>query len=59
MTTPRHDAPYQPPPLGRWRVRATLDIIVAAETDRGALVLAMQAMREEGRYVVEREGEQR
>lgn len=50
----RHDAPYQPPPIGRWRVTATLDLYVAADTDRGALRLAQEAMRQEGRYVVER-----
>ena len=54
LAAPRHDAAWTPPPLPRWRVTATLDLLVAAQTDRGALVLAQEAMREEGRYVVER-----
>lgn len=54
MTEPRHDAAWTPPPTPRWRVTASLDLLVAADTDRGALRLAQEAMREEGRYVVER-----
>ena len=41
-------------PVGRvWRVQVVLDVLVAADTDRGALRQAMELMREETRYQVE------
>ncbi len=41
-------------PVGRvWRVQVVLDVLVAADTDRGALRQAMELMREEPRYQVE------
>lgn len=41
-------------PVGRvWRVRVVLDVLVGADSDRGAMRRAMEMMREEDRYQVE------
>ena len=48
------DPRWQAPDGRVWRVRTEpLDLLVAADTDRGALTLAIAAMRDEDRYQVE------
>lgn len=47
------DPRYQAPRQRTWRVQVVLDVIVSADTDRGAMRQAMELMREEPRYQVE------
>lgn len=47
------DPRYQAPRQRTWRVQVVLDVIVSADTDRGAMRQAMELMREEQRYQVE------
>lgn len=48
------DYPEWRAPVGRvWRVQVVLDVLVGADSDRGAMRRAMEMMREEDRYQVE------
>lgn len=48
------DYPEWRAPVGRvWRVQVVLDVLVGADSDRGAMRRAMEMLREEDRYQVE------
>ena len=48
------DYPEWRAPVGRvWRVQVVLDVLVGADSDRGAMRLAQELLRDETRWQVE------